>query len=294
MRELMTTREVADYLRIKERKVYGLVQAHAIPCARVTGKWLFPRAMIDLWVQENTEYAGRVLAPAAPPVLAGSHDPLLEWAVRESGSGLAVLFDGSLDGVQRVTARQACACGLHVIDARDESYNVHLLEQQPVLPDAVLLQWAWRDQGLIVAAGNPHHVGSLADVAARGLKMIDRQQSAGSHLLLEHLLAKSGTPSDALKRSARPARNESDAAFAVANGDAEVALGIAAVARQYRLDFLPLQRERYDLLLRRRDYFEAPVQALLAFTRTGTFADKAGALGGYDVAGLGRVVYNTP
>lgn len=294
MRELMTTREVADYLRIKERKVYGLVQAHAIPCARVTGKWLFPRAMIDLWVLQNTEYAGRVLAPAAPPVMAGSHDPLLEWAVRESGSGLAVLFDGSLDGVQRVTTRQACACGVHVIDARDESYNVHLLDQQAAMPGAVLLQWAWREQGLILAAGNPLHIGALADVAARGVRVIDRQQSAGSHLLLEYLLQKSGTPSTALKRVARPARNESDAAFAVANGDADVALGIAAVARQYRLDFVPLQRERYDLLLRRRDYFEPPLQALLTFARTAAFADKARSLGGYDIEGFGRVMRNAP
>lgn len=292
MRELMTTREVADYLRIKERKVYGLVQRRAIPCSRVTGKWLFPRAMIDLWVLQGTEFSGRVVAPAAPPVLAGSHDPLLEWAVRESGCGLAVLFDGSLDGVQRVTTRQACACGVHVIDASGEGYNVHLLDRQPVLPDAVLLQWAEREQGLIVAAGNPLRITSLADVANRGARMIDRQQSAGSHLLLEYLLQQSGLATDALKRIPRPARNESDAAFAVANGDADVALGIAAVARQYRLDFLPLQRERYDLLLRRRDYFEAPLQALLSFARSAAFASQARTLGGYAIDGLGRVMYN--
>lgn len=294
MRELMTTREVADYLRIKERKVYSLVQARAIPCARVTGKWLFPRAMIDLWVLQNTGYAGPAVAPAAPPVMAGSHDPLLEWALRESGSELAILFDGSLDGVQRVATRQACACGLHVIDAQDESYNVHLLDRSPGIPDAVLLQWAWREQGLILAGGNPLGIHTLGDAVARGARVSDRQQSAGSHLLLEYLLQKSGLASDALNRVARPARSESDAAFAVAHGDADVALGIAAVARQYRLDFVPVQRERYDLLLRRRDYFEPPLQALLAFTRTATFADKARSLGGYDTTDLGRVVYNAP
>lgn len=294
MRELMTTREVAAYLRIKERKVYGLVQARAIPCARVTGKWLFPRAMIDLWVLQNTGYAGPAIAPAAPPVMAGSHDPLLDWAVRESGSELAVLFDGSLDGVQRVATRQACACGLHVIDADDGRYNVHLLDRSPGIPDAVLVQWAWREQGLILASGNPLGIHTLADAATRGARVSDRQQSAGSHLLLEYLLQKSGLESDALKRIARPARSEGDAAFAVANGDADVALGIAAVARQYRLDFVPLQRERYDLLFRRRDYFEPPLQALLAFARTTTFADKVQSLGGYDTADLGRVMYNTP
>lgn len=294
MRDLLTTREVADYLRIKERKVYALVQARAIPCSRITGKWVFPRAMIDLWMLRSTGASGAAAWPQAPRVLAGSHDPLLEWAVRESGSGLAILFDGSLDGVRRLLAHEACACGVHVIDVDDGSYNVQLVKDNPGAARSVLLQWAWREQGLILAAGNPLGVHSLAEVAKRKLRVIDRQASAGSHLLLGHLLAKVGLAPDALRRLPRPARDESDAALAVANGDAEVALGIAAVARQYRLAFVPLQRERYDLLLNRRDGFEPPLQALFAFARTPAFADKARALGGYDIAELGRVVYNAP
>lgn len=294
MHDLLTTREVAEYLRIKERKVYALVQAHRIPCARITGKWLFPRAMIDVWVLHNTGASGDAAWPQAPRVLAGSHDPLLEWAVRESGSELAVLFDGSLDGVQRLFAREACACGVHVVDVDDGRYNVQLVADNPGAARCVLLQWAWREQGLILAAGNPRGVRTLADVAARRLRLIDRQASAGSHLLLTYLLAQQNLAPDALQTLARPARAEGDAALAVANGEADVALGIAAVARQYRLDFVPLQRERYDLLLNRRDYFEPPLQSLFAFARTRAFADKARALGGYDIEGLGRVVHNAP
>ena len=96
--DLLTTKEVADYLRIKERRVYELVRQGAIPCTRVTGKWLFPRVQIDLWLAENA--AGeQTVAP--PPVIAGSHDPLLDWAVKESGCGLALLPGGSLDGIDR-------------------------------------------------------------------------------------------------------------------------------------------------------------------------------------------------
>ena len=77
MRDMMTTREVAEYLRIKQRKVYDLVKARRIPCTRVTGKWLFPRALIDAWVSHGAAALGPAAA-APPPVVAGSHDPLLE------------------------------------------------------------------------------------------------------------------------------------------------------------------------------------------------------------------------
>ncbi|HEX7325955.1 MAG TPA: helix-turn-helix transcriptional regulator [Rhodanobacteraceae bacterium] len=295
MRDLMTTREVADYLRIRERKVYALVRGKRIPCTRVTGKWLFPRAMIDLWVLRNSGAADDTATRTeTPAVVAGSHDPLLEWAVRESGSELAMLFDGSLDGVRRVLSGQACVCGLHVIDPQDGGYNRHVIAQNPARSTAVLLQWAWREQGLMTAAGNPLQLASLADALHRRVRFADRQAGSGSHLLLEHLLAQGGARVEQLRRIAPPARTERDAALAVADGNADAALGVAAEARRYRLGFIPLHRERYDLLFHRRDYFEPPLQALLQFTRTPGFAAKAHDLGGYDIGALGNVMYNAP
>ncbi|MEX0758629.1 MAG: helix-turn-helix domain-containing protein, partial [Tistlia sp.] len=105
--ELMTTREVADYLRLKERRIYELVRQRAIPCTRVTGKWLFPKPLIDLWLSRHLE--GSPPASAPPPVVAGSQDPLLDWAVRESGCGLALLPGGSLDGLARLARGEALA-----------------------------------------------------------------------------------------------------------------------------------------------------------------------------------------
>ncbi|MEE8623067.1 MAG: helix-turn-helix domain-containing protein, partial [Alphaproteobacteria bacterium] len=86
MAEMMTTREVADYLRIKQRKVYDLVSEREIPCTRVTGKWLFPKHLIDLWVLQATEGALPRPRAAPPPIIAGSQDPLLDWALQESDS----------------------------------------------------------------------------------------------------------------------------------------------------------------------------------------------------------------
>src|SRR6476620_5000079 len=97
--DMIDTRDVAAYLRLKERRIYDLVRQRSIPHVRATGKLLFPRAQIDAWI------AGKREAPAAmvrgrAPIIAGSHDPLLEWAARESRCGLAILAGGSRAGVE--------------------------------------------------------------------------------------------------------------------------------------------------------------------------------------------------
>jgi putative molybdopterin biosynthesis protein len=295
MRELMNTREVADYLRIRQRKVYDLVRKRSIPCTRVTGKWLFPKALVDLWVIRNSDCRPDVDAVGPlPQVIAGSHDPLLEWAVRESGCEFALLLDGSLDGLRRLAARQAMASGVHVIDPVSARYNVDLVEQILAGLQVVLIEWARREQGLIVAAGNPLGVRGMADLREKRLRFVDRQQAAGSHLLLSYLLKSLGMTRKDLHVIETTARSETDVALAVLDGKADVGLGIGAMARQFRLDFVPLHRERYDVVTTRREYFEPPFQSLLAFARSRRFAERAAELTGYDVSGIGRVVYNGP
>ncbi|MBI3452610.1 MAG: helix-turn-helix transcriptional regulator [Rhodospirillales bacterium] len=289
----MNTREVADYLRIKERKVYDLVRAKKIPCSRVTGKWLFPRQLIDLWVAQNTEYAetGADVRPSAL-VVAGSHDPLLDWAVRESRCGLALLPGGSLDGVERLARREAMVGAIHVLDSDSGEYNLPLIRQSLCGQNVVAVEWAQREQGLVVAGGNPRGLDSLRALRDKKARVVLRQHEAGSQMLLIHLLSEAGVKLADLEVIAPPAMNETDLAQAVADGKADAGLAVRAVARQFRLDFVPLHRERFDLVLRRRDYFEPPAQKLLAFARQPAFVARAAELGGYDIGNLGRVVYN--
>jgi len=292
-REFMNTREVADYLRIKQRKVYALLRAKRIPCSRVTGKWLFPKHLIDLWVAENTDYAGLGFETRPPaPVVAGSHDPLLDWAVRESGCGLAIRSGGSLDGLKQLASGEAAMAGLHVRDAESGEYNAPLLRAAPSLREAVLIHVARRRQGLLLAPGNPLRIKSLAALKSRKARIMPRQAAAGSQILLLDLLAKARIKPADLRLVHPPASSETDVGLAIVEGRADAGLAIEAVARQFRLAFLPLAEECFDIALRRKTYFEAPAQTLFAFLRSPAFRRRAAKLGGYDVSEAGAVVWN--
>jgi putative molybdopterin biosynthesis protein len=294
--EMMDTHQVASYLRIKERKVYELLKDRRIPCTRVTGKWLFPKVEIDAWLKRNS--ASSPTSPSrsgsVPMVFAGSHDPLLEWCLREMGGGLAVMPGSSSDGLARLVAGEAAVAGIHLFDPDSADYNVTQVRQAASECNAVLVEWAWRRQGLVVATGNPLEIASLADLVRTRARIVMRQDGAGSRLLFEHLLREAGIGLDQLTAVGVPVRSETDVGLAIIEGSGDAGLAVASVANSLRLGFVPLARERFDLLIDRHAYFEPPVQTLLAFARTAEFAAKAEALGGYDISGIGSIRWNAP
>ncbi|MCY7388045.1 MAG: helix-turn-helix transcriptional regulator [Burkholderiales bacterium] len=297
-RQLMSTKEVADYLRLKERKIYDMVANAEIPHSRVSGKLLFPRTLVDEWVRQSTAGAALNAQRNAPAVIAGSSDPLLEWAVRESRCGLATMTYGSMDGIDRMVATTACAAAMHIPTAPGalgltrEDRNIALVKDRLAHLDCVLLEWAKREQGLVVAAGNPLKIGTLADLKKSKIRVILRQPGAGSYLLFLQLLSQDAINPDQLKYVKPAAQTESDIASAILDGRADAGLAVRAVARQFHLDFIPLTVERLDIAVLRPSYFDAPWQALMTFTRKPAFLRYAKTLAGYDIGGLGKVMWN--
>ncbi|TVR08446.1 MAG: helix-turn-helix domain-containing protein [Salinarimonadaceae bacterium] len=288
----MTTAEVADYLRLKERTVYEMAGKRQLPCTRATGKLLFSRRLIERWVEAHTETpAGYDSAP--PPIYAGSSDPLLEWALRESGSGLATLTAGSAEGIERLARGEAVLAGAHLYDPETRRYNAPVIARRAPFPDIVAIRFAVRRAGLLVAKGNPLGLATLDDCVARRARFAVRPAATGTRQLLDALLAEMGQATGALALVAHEAQTQGDLAVMIAEGDADCGLGVEAAARRGGLDFVPLGvDEEFDLVMRRRDYFEPPVQKLLAFGRDPAFARRAVALGGYDVSTFGVVTYN--
>lgn len=286
----LTTAEVADYLRIKERTIYEMVARQTIPFSRATGKLLFPRRLVDAWLEAQTELPATGIAPA-PPIYAGSNDPLLEWALRQSGAGLAVLASGSMQGLTDLAGGRAVLTGCHLLDPESGTWNRAAVQAQLPGPGYVMIHWARRVQGLITAPGNPLGISGLPDATARGLRFATRAEGAGSQRLLDVLLAQAGMTVGDLNTPAHPADTHADLAALIETGEADCGLGLQAAAGP--LGFLPLVGdERFDLVMRRRDYFEPPVQILLAFARSDAFARRAAYLGGYDLADTGAVIWN--
>ncbi len=289
--EILTLKEAANLLRLSERALYDLARGRRLPAAQLGGKWLFPRAALLLWLARQAEAPGLRVAPS--PILAGSHDPLLDWAVRQSGCGLALRAGGSLDGLAALADRSALAAAVHVPDPDTGGFNEAAVQSELPGEPLVGIVWAWREQGLILPPGNPRGLAGVQDLAMSGIMVAGRQRRAGSHLLLIHLLTEAGLRLDALRFLPAPAASEDEVAAAVAEGRADAGFGIRAEAALRGLDFVPLVRERFDLVARPRDWFEPPLQALLAFARNDAFQARAKRLGGYDVAATGSVGFLT-
>ena len=286
--QYLTTKELAALLRIKERKVYELAASGEVPCSRATGKLLFPRQAIEAWIAQRS--SGQAAAAAQrPSVVLGSHDPLLDWALRESRSGLATFLDGSLDGIERFARGEGVATGLHVYLPNTDGWNDTLVRDRFAHDPVVLIEFALRDRGLIVTPAQQAEIRAITGL--RGRRVVPRQPEAGSQVLLAYLLERDGLGPDDVEFAA-VARTETDAALAVLEGKADAAFGLRGLARQYGLAFVPIVQERFDLLVDRRAWFEPPLQRLTAFCRTPAFATKAGELQGYDVSGFGRVHFN--
>jgi putative molybdopterin biosynthesis protein len=290
MPELLTTDEAAAYLRLSERKLYELVADGAVPCSKITGRWLFPKAALDRWVTEGLAMPA-MLAQPAPPIIGGSHDPLLEWALRESGSSLASLPEGSEAGLSRLARGEVMAAAIHLhrVEGDDEQANVDAVGAAPGLHDAVVIGFARREQGLLVAPGNPLRLTDMAGVAKRRARIALRPAGAGAQLLLLALLGRAGLAFDTLNAVKPPCPTGPDIAQAVRAQRADCGIATRGVALTAGLDFVPLTWERFDLVLRRRDYFMPGPQALFDFLRTAAFRDHAAELGGYDVSETGRV-----
>jgi excisionase family DNA binding protein len=291
MPELLTTDEAAAHLRLSERKLYELVATGAVPCSKVTGRWLFPKAALDRWVTSGLGAKAHLARAPAPPIVGGSQDPLLEWALRESGCGLASLPEGSEAGLRRLVRDEVAAAAVHLhrLAGDDEVANIDAVAQTPGLHDAVLIAFARREQGLLVAPRNPLDLTDIASVAKKRARLAQRPAGAGAQLLLLALLAGAGIDAQALVAVKPPCATGSDLAQAVRAGRADCGIATRSVARATGLDFLPLTWERFDLVLRQREYFLPRLQALFDFVRAPGFREHAAELGGYDVGEAGRV-----
>ena len=181
------------------------------------------------------------------------------------------------------------AIHLHRLDGDDETANLETVANAAGLHDAVVIAFTRREQGILVAPGNPLGLRDMASIATSRARMAQRPAGAGAQLLLLALLARAGIALDELKLAKPAFPTGPDIAQAIRAGRIDCGIATRSVARSAGLDFLPLTWERFDLVMRQRDYFMKGPQALFDFMRQQVLRDRAAELGGYDASDAGVV-----
>ncbi len=289
----MNVRQVADYLQLNVKKVYTLLGEGKIPGTRITGKWLFPRHLIDQWLIEASH--GGVLTDRL--ILAGSDDPLLHRLVAglavEVGDRALILYTptGTRLGLGLLARGRANACTLHWGPV-GESHHRHpaLIRHYPQHPLWVLIRLFRREQGLMVSPRLDLRRDDVEGLLRADLRWVLRQDGAGSQRFLQETLAAHDLALEDL-RVAQRARSEREAASLIAMGIGDIAPGVRGGATEFGLDFVPTGWEAFDLALYRDVYFRTLFQRLLDQCKARPSHELARTLGGYDLSQLGEVVW---
>jgi putative molybdopterin biosynthesis protein len=231
-------------------------------------------------------------------VAIGSHDLTLdvladEMGRRYPGHSLSSANVGSLGGLLALSRGEAHLAGSHLLDEETGEYNVPYIRR--VLPGTpvVLLGFVQRQQGLIVPKGNPKGIRGLADLTRPDVAYINRQRGAGTRVLLDYRLKQAGISPRAIQGYERQEFTHLAVAAAVASGAADCGMGILAAARALDLDFVPLDSERYDLVIPAESYDGGILAPLLEIIRSPEFAERVTALGGYATPQIGKVLWRT-
>jgi putative molybdopterin biosynthesis protein len=297
MVELMSTRAVARYLGINEKKIYFLAKTGKIPCTRVTGKWTFPRRLIDQWIEES---ASEVLQSRSKPeersflLAAGSDDPALGllrnlYDEQTKPASLFVSAVGSSAGLTALRDGIADFATAHLFDPVSGEYNLAFVKSR-LGGAAVVVQLFYRELGLVMRSGNPKKIYSIGDLARSKLRMINRQAGSGTRLHLDRELTRLRIDVRKIAGYENSVSTHVEVGLCVLRDEADVGLATETTARLLGLDFIPLARERFDVLVPKERFFARGIQTLLGVIGAREFRERVEAMGGYDASESGRII----
>ena len=229
---------------------------------------------------------------AAPSLCLMGCDPagaLLEQGLRRQGVRLVWSEEGSHQALAGLARGEAHVAGCHLKDDATGRYNLSWVGRLVPFPCTLVTFAAWQ-QGLMVAPGNPKGIYSTADLARPEVKIVNRQLGSGSRALLDRLLEEYGIPHGAVGGYQQEVRGHLAVASAIASGLADAGIGVAAAAGATGLGFVPLEEERYDLVIPNHFLDEPGVRVLLDLLRQPVLQRRVESLGGYDVSTMGLTV----
>ncbi len=300
--EMMNTKKVAHYLGIHEKQVYALIKSKRIPSTRVTGKWVFPKKLIDEWIESNAQKSlgqareksrrieGALLA-------SGSNDPILDILHTHMRTLYPEFYiftanTGSTDGLKALNKGYTDIAWSHLFDPKTGEYNIPFLPSY--VPDIkpVVVNLFCRDIGFLVAAKNPLGIHGFEDLARKEVRFINRQKGAGTRVLLDYYLKKSKISHSEIKGYEREVYTHLEVGISILSKEADVGIATVAVSKFFGLSFIPITTESFDMVLEQSTFFEKGVQAFVEVLNSEEFRKRITKLGNYDFKKSGRIVYS--
>lgn len=289
----MSVKQVASYLNLNEKKVYALVSDNRIPATKITGKWMFPRELIDKWMLDSSH--GGLLTDRL--ILSGSDDPLLYRIVLEyaaaTGSYALISYSPTATrlGLDLLESRRVDVCGIHWgPDTESHIRHPALLKQHSEARNWVLIHAFRREQGLMLNKNPDLHKQTIEAIFNSPLRWSLRQPGAGAQRFLMERLSLFNLGVDDLN-SVNISLSEREAAASVVMGIADIAPGVRAAATEYGLDFISFGWESFDLVIPKQIWFRRLFQELISRMKSPSCQELAETLGGYDLGKTGELVW---
>lgn len=298
-KKFFSTKEVAAFLGVNEKMVYTLVSEKGLPATKVTGKWMFPIRLVEQWMENRIiNHPGTVRTPSSQGMLVvvGSHDILLEKSLslfnKRYPGRLAVFGNVGSQGGLEALARGLChVAASHLLQQDEEEYNFDFIYETIQGEPPAVVNFCRREQGLLVAAGNPTGIKGIDDLGRPGIKIVNRPHGTGTRLLFDLELEKAGIRGADVDGYDQEYSSHLDVGIKILTGQADTGLAIRSVAALLGLDFIPIRWERFDLLVSKHRFFDKGVQLFLGFLQEPAFREIAEDLAGYDLSLCGRILY---
>ncbi|NWF53421.1 MAG: helix-turn-helix transcriptional regulator [Syntrophaceae bacterium] len=300
--EIMNTKEVAQYLGVHEKQVYALIKAKRIPSTRVTGKWVFPKKLIDEWIETNArggmakarEKSKRIEGAL---LAAGSNDPILDILKTYIRKAYPEFFlfsanTGSTDGLKALNQGYTDIAWSHLLDPKSGQYNIPFLSTYLPNRKTVVVNLFNRDLGFLVAAGNPLHIRGFKDLTKPEVRFINRQKGSGTRVLLDLHLKGLKIPPSSIKGYEDEVYTHFEIGLSLLAKEADAGLATGSVAKLLGLSFVPLTQESFDMVLDQSTFFERGVQALIEILNSREFRRRVENLGSYDFKSSGKILYS--
>lgn len=289
----MTVKEAALYLHLNEKKVYQLASDGHLPATKVTGKWLFPRKLIDQWLLESSHHG--VLSDRL--LFSGSDDPLLKAGLlrimqqQQHQALYSYLPNGTQAGLTLLAQGLVDCCAVHWGKA-EESQLRHpaLIRQYAGSRHWVLVHLFKRQQGLMMRSDDSNTLLCEPNELLRK-RWVIRQEGAGSQRFLKDWLQQKHLSFDNIKASFR-ALTESEVASTIVRHLADIGPGTESAAAEYGLTFVPVYEEAFELVLPRQVFFRSLLQYLFDWLQSQEGRETANQLQGYDLSQCGKLVWN--